>query len=71
MTVKATHRLTVCDTYDYEDYIVMVHEGEDFEEVRRKYDGVNMQRIHNVESYDHPIVCTWWTCAHNWEEAGK
>lgn len=44
----ATHVIIVCDTYDHEDYPKSVKEGEDVYEVKKKYDGVNMQRVMEV-----------------------
>lgn len=62
--VKATHRLIVCDTFDHEDYTVIVHEGEDVNVIKQRYDGVNMQRIHEIIAIEPPIECKWWTCSH-------
>jgi hypothetical protein len=62
---KVTHQLIVCDTYDYEDYIVIVHEGEDLEAKKVRYNGVNMQRIHEVRTFDPPVECHHWTCSHD------
>lgn len=41
----ATHLIIVCDTFDYEDYPVMVMPEEDLAEKCKQFDGVNMQRI--------------------------
>ena len=38
----ATHVIVFCDTYDYDDYPVMVQPGEDAREVVNKRDGKNM-----------------------------
>lgn len=54
---KATHMIIVCDTYDHEDYSVYVHEGESVDFVKRQYDGVNMQRIHEIVPFDSPLAC--------------
>ena len=53
----ATHRIVVCDTFDYEDYSVLVHEDEDLEEIKKQYNNVNMQRIHEVFMIDPPSPC--------------
>lgn len=47
---KATHLIVVCDTFEYEDYPVYVYEKDDYNEIRNKYDGNNMQRI--MQIYD-------------------
>ncbi len=44
----ATHIISVCDTFDYEDYPVYVSAQEDVDEVKKKYDGVNMQSINEI-----------------------
>lgn len=44
----ATHIVSVCDTFDYDDYPVYVMPDENVNEVKMKYDGVNMQRINEV-----------------------
>jgi len=53
--IKATHVLVVVDTFDYEDYPVMVSESEDVKEVIKKYDGVNMQRIMEIYNLNQDI----------------
>ncbi len=44
----ATHVISVCDTFEWDDYPVYVMPGDDLEKVKAKYDGVNMQRINEV-----------------------
>lgn len=44
----ATHIISVCDTFDYDDYPIYVMPNQDLEEERKKYDGRNMQRINEV-----------------------
>jgi hypothetical protein len=41
----------VSDTFSYEQYPVFVKPGENVADIRRKYNGVNMQRLKE----DHPI----------------
>ncbi len=45
---KVTHVMIVCDSYDYTDYPVYVHEDEDIKE-RIAEHSMNMQRV--VEVY--------------------
>jgi hypothetical protein len=45
---KATHIISVCDTFEYDDYPVYVLPGEDLEERKKKYNGINMQTINEV-----------------------
>jgi hypothetical protein len=40
--------ISVCDTFDHDDYPVYVTYGEDLEKRKSKYDGVNMQRINEI-----------------------
>lgn len=50
-TAKAkgeTHIISVCDTFDYDDYPVYVLPGEDLEEKKKEYNQVNMQKINEV-----------------------
>lgn len=61
---KATHRIIVCDTYDYEDYNVFVHEDESVEAIKDKYNGPNMQRVHEIIVIDPPIECHCWRRNH-------
>ena len=44
----ATHVISVCDTFDYDDYPVYVMEGDNLEEKKAEYNGRNMQRINEV-----------------------
>lgn len=44
--------ISVCDTFDYDDYPVYVMPNEDLAEKRAKYDGTNMQRVNEVISID-------------------
>lgn len=44
----ATHVVSVCDTFEYDDYPVYVMPGDDLEKIKAKYDGVNMQRINET-----------------------
>jgi len=46
--MKATHIISVCDTFDYDDYPVFVMPEQSLKEMREKYDGVNMQRINEI-----------------------
>ncbi len=43
----ATHVIVVCDTFDYEDYPVMVSPGEDVREKETEYSD-NMQKVMEV-----------------------
>lgn len=45
---KARYVISVCDTFDYDDYPVYVGPEEDLEKIKKKYNGVNMQRINEV-----------------------
>lgn len=47
---KATHIISVCDTFDFEDYPVYinVHRGDDLHKTIAKYDGGNMQRVNEI-----------------------
>lgn len=47
-TSDKTHLIIVTDTFDYEEYPVYVDKTEQLEEVKKKYDNVNMQRICEV-----------------------
>ena len=40
--------VSVCDTFDYEDYPVYCKDEEELEEAKAKYDGINMQRINEI-----------------------
>ena len=46
--MKATHIISVCDTFDFDDYPVYVMPGENLESRKKQYDCVNMQRINEV-----------------------
>lgn len=41
----AIYVIIVCDTFDYEDYPVMVKPNEDVLEIAEEYDKKNMQKI--------------------------
>jgi hypothetical protein len=45
---KATHIISVCDTFDWDDYPVFVLPNENVDEVKLKYDGKNMQKINEI-----------------------
>lgn len=44
----ATHIISVCDTFDWDDYPVYVMPGDDLEKKKAKYSSENMQRINEV-----------------------
>lgn len=44
----AKHIISVCDTFDWDDYPVYVMPNENLEERKKDYSGVNMQRINEV-----------------------
>jgi hypothetical protein len=44
----ATHIISVCDTFEWEDYPVNVLPGENLELKKLQYDNVNMQKINEV-----------------------
>lgn len=46
-----THLIVVCDTYDYEDYPVVVNSGMDVKEVIADYNDRGMQRVMEVYSF--------------------
>lgn len=46
--VGATHIISVCDTFDYDDYPVYVMPDEKLYEKKKQYDNVNMQKINEV-----------------------
>jgi hypothetical protein len=46
--LNATHLISVCDTFDWEDYPVYVMPGENLYLKKSKYDGLNMQKINEV-----------------------
>lgn len=43
-----THIISVCDTFSYEDYPVYVYEGQNVEDIYKKYNGPNMQKVNEV-----------------------
>ena len=45
-----THVIVVCDTFEYEDYPIFVHNKEDLQEQIKAHNNVNMQEI--MEIYD-------------------
>lgn len=48
----ATHVISVQDTFNDEDYPAFVMESDDLQEVRKRYDNINMQRINYVLEVD-------------------
>lgn len=44
--------ISVCDTYDWDDYPVYCKDKNQVNEERIKYDGVNMQKINEVINVD-------------------
>ena len=44
----ATHIISVCDTFDWDDYPVYVMPDEDLRLKSKKYDSINMQQINEV-----------------------
>lgn len=44
----AKYMISICDTFDHDDYPVYVMPEENLEEKKREFDGVNMQRINEV-----------------------
>ena len=55
----ATHIISVCDTFDYEDYPVFVMPNENIEEEKKKYNRVNMQKINEVIELTKHNECPW------------
>lgn len=45
---NATHVIVVCDSFDYDDYPVMVKKGQDAFAIAKEYDEKNMQRVMEV-----------------------
>lgn len=43
----ATHIISVCDTFDWDDYPVFVMPGEDVNEKKKQFTG-NMQKINEI-----------------------
>ena len=54
-SMKATHCIVVCDTFDYEDYPIYVSKKQDVREMVKKYDGQNMQRVMEVYNLKKPL----------------
>jgi hypothetical protein len=52
---NATHVVVVCDTYDHEDYPVLVQPGEDVRAIHDEYDNKNMQRVMEVYALHLPL----------------
>jgi sugar phosphate isomerase/epimerase len=44
----AKHIISVCDTFDWDDYPVYVMPDENLEERKKDYNGVDMQRINEI-----------------------
>lgn len=44
----AKYIISVCDTFDYDDYPVYVMPEENLEERKKDFNGVNMQRINEI-----------------------
>lgn len=44
----AQYIISVCDTFDWDDYPVYVMPDEDLEKIKEGYNGVNMQKINEV-----------------------
>lgn len=44
----AKHIISVCDTFEWDDYPVYVMPNENLEERKKSYNGVNMQSINEV-----------------------
>lgn len=40
--------ISVCDTFDWEDYPVYVMPNDDLEEIKKPYDNTNMQKINEI-----------------------
>ena len=49
-TKGCTHVLIVCDTYDWEDYSVLVLEGQDVHKITAENNGHNMTKLMEVYS---------------------
>ena len=47
-TRGATHLISVCDTFDWDDYPVYVMPGENLEDKKKEYDSKSMQKINEV-----------------------
>jgi len=46
--------ISVCDTFDWEDYPVYCRDTEELSKQKPQYDGVNMQRINEVIDVENP-----------------
>lgn len=46
------YMISVCDTFDYEDYPVYCDDEKGLEEMKAKYDGKEMQRINEIVNLD-------------------
>ena len=44
----ATHIISVCDTFDHDDYPIYVMPNENVDEQTAKYNGQNMQSINEI-----------------------
>lgn len=44
----ATHLISVCDTFDFDDYPVFVMPSDKLSEIEKEYDNHDMQRINEV-----------------------
>lgn len=51
----ATHVIVACDTFDWEDYPVLVMPGQDAREIAKQYDGTNMQKLMEVYNLSQDI----------------
>ena len=52
----ATHLISVVDTFEYDDYPVYVMPSDNLNEIKKKYDNVNMQRINEVVEITNDII---------------
>ena len=46
--IGATHIISVCDAFSYEDYPVYVMPEDDLLEKKKQYHNINMQRINKI-----------------------
>ena len=49
----ATHIVSVCDTFDYDDYPVYCMNEKELKEAKDSHNGQNMQRINEVITIDY------------------
>jgi hypothetical protein len=49
---NATHILSVCDTFSYEDYPVYVLKGESVKKKEDEYNNKNMQKVNEIYSFN-------------------